>query len=605
VKELVRIVVLDKDFCKPGKCNKECIRFCPIVRTGAEAIKYDPSMDHPSVVETLCTGCAICVKKCPYGALRVVNLPDELEEICVHRYGSNSFKLYRLPVPKEGIVLGLLGPNGAGKSTSLRILSGEMMPNLGFYDVPPDWKTIFRFFRGSELYEYFKKLSEKRLKVVIKPQYIDEVPKRISGNVSEILSKIDERGALDEVRSALSLDPIWDKDIHTLSGGELQRMAIAAVALRDADVYIFDEPSSYLDVYQRMKMAGLVQNLAKSSKYVMVAEHDLAVLDYISDHVCLFYGKPGVYGIVSKPHGVRVGINIYINGYIPDENIRFRDYGIKFHLSPVPKEWRSEEVLLKWPRFKKVLDSFVLEAMPGEIHRGEVVGIVGANGTGKTTFVRVIAGITEPTEGVINETGIKVSYKPQYVVPNTDKSLREILTSIDTALLTDPWYNEEVYTPLDVSPLLDRAANSLSGGELQRIAVSICLSREAKIFLLDEPTAHLDVEHRLAVAKSIRRVVEKSGAAALVVEHDIVANDLLADSVMVFSGEPGKTGTAEPPTGMRKGMNQFLQGLGITFRRDPDTGRPRVNKRDSWLDRYQKEINEYYYVDTEQTTAEE
>lgn len=596
---MVRIVVLDRDFCKPGKCSKECIRFCPIVRTGAEAIKYDPSMEHPLVAETLCTGCAICVRKCPYGALKVVNLPDELEEICVHRYGPNAFKLYRLPVPKEGLVLGLLGPNGAGKSTSLRILSGEIMPNLGFYDAPPDWKSVFKFFRGSELLEYFKKLSEKRLKVVIKPQYIDEVPKRISGNVSEVLSKIDERGALDEVRSALSLDPLWEKDIHTLSGGELQRMTIAAVALRDADVYVFDEPSSYLDVYQRMKMAGMVQSLAKSSKYVMVAEHDLAVLDYISDNVCLFYGKPGVYGIVSKPHGVRVGINIYINGYIPDENIRFRDYAIKFHLSPTPREWRSEEVLLGWPKFKKVLDSFTLEAMPGEIHRGEVVGIVGANGTGKTTFVRVIAGITEPTDGTINETGLKVSYKPQYVVPNTDLSLREILTSIDPTLLSDPWYNEEVYTPLDVAPLLDRAANSLSGGELQRIAVAICLSRNAKIFLLDEPTAHLDVEHRLAVAKSIRRVVEKSGAAAFVVEHDIVANDLMADSVMVFSGEPAQAGVAEPPTSMRKGMNQFLEGLGITFRRDPDTGRPRVNKRNSWLDRYQKEIKEYYYADAE------
>ena len=594
---LVRIVVLDRDFCKPGKCSKECINFCPIVRTGAEAIKYEPSMEHPMIAETLCTGCAICVKKCPYRALKVVNLPDELEEICVHRYGPNAFKLYRLPVPKEDLVLGLLGPNGAGKSTSLKILGGEITPNLGFYDVPPDWKTILRFFRGSELHDYFKKLSEKKLKVVIKPQYIDEAPKRISGSVSEILSKIDERKALDSVKSTLSLDAIWDKDIHSLSGGELQRMAIAAVALRDADVYIFDEPSSYLDVNQRMRMAGLVQSLAKSSKYVIVAEHDLAVLDYISDNVCLFYGKSSVYGVVSKPHGVRVGINIYINGYIPDENIRFRTYPIKFHLSPTPKEWRSEQILLNWPAFKKTLGSFQLDANAGEIHRGEVVGIVGANGTGKTTFVKVIAGLLKPTEGNIEPTGMKVSYKPQYVVPNTDLSLRDILNTIKPGLLEDPWFSEEIYAPLDVAPLIERAANSLSGGELQRVAVAVCLSREAGIFLLDEPTAHLDVEHRLVVARAIRRVVEKSGSAAFVVEHDIVANDLLADSVMVFSGEPGIKGIAGQPTGLRKGMNQFLSGLGITFRRDPDTGRPRVNKRDSWLDRYQKKINEYYYAE--------
>lgn len=600
---MVRVVVLDTDFCKPGNCGRECIRFCPIVRTGAEAIKYDTSMDRPLVAENLCTGCGICVKKCPYGALKVVNLPDELEELSVHRYGPNTFKLYRLPVPREGMVVGLLGPNGAGKSTSLKILGGEIKPNLGLYDAPPDWKSLLRFFRGSELHEYFKKLSEKRLRVVTKPQYIDEAPKRITGTAGEILSKIDERGVLDEVASTLSLKTIWKKDIHSLSGGELQRMAIAAVALRDADVYIFDEPSSYLDVYQRMRMAALVQQLAKASKYVLVAEHDLAVLDYISNQVCLFYGKAGVYGIVSKPHGVRVGINIYINGYIPDENVRFRPYPIRFHLSPAPSEWRSEDVLLRWADFKKVLGDFTLDAKSGDIHRGEVVGIVGANGTGKTTFVKVIAGIIEPTVGSVNENGIKVSYKPQYVVPNTDKTLREILASINPPLLNDPWLNEEIYGPLDITPLLDRETSSLSGGELQRTAVAVCLSRDVGLYLLDEPTAHLDVEHRLAVSRSIRRVAEKRGSAAFVVEHDIVANDLLADSVMVFSGEPGRSGAANPPVGLRKGMNQFLKGVGITFRRDSDTGRPRVNKRDSWLDRYQKEINEYYY--TEAATGED
>ncbi|MCQ5377456.1 MAG: ribosome biogenesis/translation initiation ATPase RLI, partial [Candidatus Methanomethylicia archaeon] len=505
---MVRIVVLDTDFCKPGDCSKECIRFCPIVRTGAEAIKYDPSMDRPIVAENLCTGCGICVKKCPFRALKVVNLPDELEEICVHRYGPNTFKLYRLPIPKEGIVVGLLGANGAGKSTSLKILSGEIMPNLGFYDCPPDWRSILKFFRGSELHEYFKKLSEKKLKVVTKPQYIDEAPKRITGTVGEILSRIDERKAIKEISSHLSLDPIWEKDIHALSGGELQRVAIAAVAVREADVYVFDEPSSYLDVYQRMEMAKMVQGLAKKSKYVIVAEHDLAVLDYISEHVCLYYGKPGVYGIVSKPHGVRVGINIYLNGYIPEENIRFRPYAIKFHLSPTPSEWRAEDIMLQWYPFKVCIDGFTLEASGGEIHRGQVIGIVGANGTGKTTFVKVIAGVIPPTEGYVPELSMTVSYKPQYVVPSTSKSVRDVLSSISPALLADQWFLDEIYNPLEIAPLLDMATDSLSGGELQRVAVAACLSREAKIYLLDEPTAHLDVEHRLVIAKAIRKVVE-------------------------------------------------------------------------------------------------
>jgi len=594
VKALVRIAVVDIDFCKPSKCNRECIRFCPMVRSNAEAIRFDEDKNIPIISENLCSGCGICVKKCPYDAIKIVNLPDEIEEDCVHRYGPNSFKLYRLPVPREGVVLGLLGPNGTGKSTSLKILSGIIKPNLGNYESPPDWKTILRFFRGTELYEYFKKLSERKLRIILKPQYIDEAPKNISGTVREILKRIDEKGKFDEVCDILLLKSILDKDIHHLSGGELQRVAIAAVALRDADVYIFDEPSSYLDIYQRLKMASLIRDLAKESKYVIVAEHDLAVLDYLSDYVCIFYGKPGVYGIISKPYGVRVGINLYINGYLPDENMKFRSYSITFDLSPIPNEWRPEDLLLRWPSFTKEIGDFKLTALPGEIHKGEIIGIVGPNGIGKTTFVKIISGELQPTQGYIENFGINISYKPQYIFPEANKKVRDYF---DPSVIEDPWFKEEIIKPLGIELLLDRRVDTLSGGELQKTFVAVCLSKDAKIFLLDEPTAHLDVENRLNVARCIKRIVEKKNAAAFVVEHDIVTIDLMANSIMVFSGEPGKNGIANPPTSLRKGMNQFLKELGITFRRDPQTKRPRVNKKGSWLDRYQKEINEYYYTE--------
>jgi ATP-binding cassette subfamily E protein 1 len=122
----------------------------------------------------------------------------------------------------------------------------------------------------------------------------------------------------------LELKKIWDRPLDVLSGGELQRVAVAAALSRNADVYLFDEPSSYLDVKQRLVVARAIRSLKEQQKTIVVAEHDLAIIDYLSDQICVFYGEPGVYGVVSHTHGVRTGINIYLQGYIPDENIMFR-----------------------------------------------------------------------------------------------------------------------------------------------------------------------------------------------------------------------------------------------------------------------------------------
>jgi ATP-binding cassette subfamily E protein 1 len=160
------------------------------------------------------------------------------------------------------------------------------------------------------------------------------------------------------------------------------------------------------------------------------------------------------------------------------------------------------------------------------------------------------------------------------------------------------WYKTEISQPLNLEPLLERDVSELSGGELQKVAIAACLSKKAVLYLLDEPSAFLDVEERLTMARTIRRVIETRNATAFVVEHDVVAQDFIADRLMVFKGEPGIKGHSTPPTSLRKGMNTFLKDMNITFRRDPSTKRPRVNKEDSKMDRYQKKINEYYYIST-------
>jgi ATP-binding cassette subfamily E protein 1 len=590
---MTRIAVMDYDKCKPKKCNQVCIKYCPMVRSHVEAIRFEENKI--VISEKLCSGCGICVKKCPFKAISIVNLPDELEKDCSHRFGPNAFKLFRLPMPSPGTVLGLLGQNGIGKSTTLKVLSGEIKPNLGNFQTPPDWNTIIQFYRGSSLQDYFQKMSQGNIKVSFKPQYVDRIPKAIQGKVSELLEKVDQRKVLDQLAEELELKKVWDRALDVLSGGELQRVAVTAALCREADVYLFDEPSSYLDVKQRLEVAKAIRTLKEQQKTVVVAEHDLAIIDYLSDQICVFYGEPSVYGVVSHVHGVRTGINIYLQGYIPDENIMFRREAIIFHEKPPSVTVLSNEALLKWEKFEKTFAGFKLRADAGEIRRGEIIGILGPNGIGKTTFVKILAGL-EQSDDKQKFGELTVSYKPQYIAPDYTGTVMELLMNVAKENYTSSWYKTEILQPLRVEPLLDHNILELSGGELQKVAIAAALSRKADLFLLDEPSAYLDVEERLNMAKALRRVVEAHNIPAFVVEHDVVTQDFIADRLMVFSGDPGVQGTANPPTTLRKGMNLFLKEMNVTFRRDSVTRRPRVNKEGSRLDIMQKDLGEYYYT---------
>src|SRR5438093_1365949 len=490
----MRIAVVFKDRCQPKRCNLECITFCPPQRTGTEVIWLDKETGKAAISEETCISCGICVRKCPFDAIRIIGLPEPLKEDLVHQYSKNGFRLLRRAVPKAGAVVGLVGPNGIGKTTLLSILSGELCPNLGHYRrTRPYWNEVLEKYKGTEAHEYLEKIVSKEIRTALKPQYVDKLPKVAKGTVRDLLKKVDHQGRLDDLAAKLTLQSVLHRDIAHLSGGELQRTAIAATMLKDADVYFFDEPSSYLDIYQRLEVAKVIQTLSKE-KRVVVVEHDLAVLDFLADTVYLMYGSEGAYGDVAKPRHVRTAINTYLGGYLKEENIRFRDREVIFEARPPRKDWKAE-ALVRFERLEKSFDDFSLTVEGGSLRKGEVVGVVGPNATGKTTFVKMLAGEETPTAGSI-EGKWAVSYKPQYIEPTFDGTVR----------------------------------------------------------------------------------------------------DLVADSIMVFSGGPGTRGHGEGPYPMREGMNRFLTLVEVTFRRDTDTNRPRINKLDSRLDREQKTAGEYYYA---------
>ncbi|MCS7140075.1 MAG: ribosome biogenesis/translation initiation ATPase RLI [Candidatus Nezhaarchaeota archaeon] len=592
-----RIAVIDKDLCKPKDCNKECLRFCPLVKNKVQAVEFNEELKKPIINESLCVGCGICVKKCPFSAITIVNLPEELVHECVHQYSVNGFRLFRLPSPRKGQVLGLIGPNGTGKTTILRILAGELIPNFGAIGLQPSKDDVIRFFSGTELQSYFRELYLGKMRVVHKIQYVDKIPKYVKGTVGTILSKIDERGLWKDLVKELDLVGVLDREVGVLSGGELQRLAIAVACCREAAIYIFDEPASYLDVMQRLKVAKVIRSLVQEDKAVVVAEHDLAILDYVSDKVCIMYGKPGAYGITSQPYGVRVGINVYLDGYIPSENIRFREEPIKFRVKPTPRASQRSTIdeLFSWLPFRVELDTFTLDVSQGTIHAGEVIGILGPNGIGKTTFVKALMHkLSSSQEGKNRE--IRLSYKPQYLALESDETVYEYLFRNLGSTILSSRFKSEIAHPFMLEQLYDRRLTSLSGGELQRVSIASALAKEADIYLLDEPSAYLDVEQRLVMAKLVRRIVDERKAAAFVVEHDLLVMDAIADLIMVFDGEPGKHGVASSPIDLRSGFNSFLKSIDLTFRRDLHSGRVRINKPGSYLHRKQKSLGEYYYI---------
>ncbi|ABO09103.1 ribosome biogenesis/translation initiation ATPase RLI [Pyrobaculum calidifontis] len=589
---MVRIAVVDRDACQPRKCGHECVKYCPVNKSG-KVVYIDEQLKKAVISEALCIGCGICVHKCPFDAITIVNLPDELEGECVHRYGPSGFKLYRLPILRKGKVVGILGRNALGKTTMARILAGELVPNLcGDGQATPE--EVVKRFRGTELQTYFSELYAKKLRTVHKIQYIELIPMYLKGTVGDVVKKA---GIKEELLRRFGLDKLLERPVENLSGGELQKLAVAAALSKDADVYIFDEPATHLDIVERVKVADAIREGA-AGKYVLVIEHDLTVLDFLADNVVIVYGKPGAYGIVSYPAGAREAINEYLSGYISSENMRIRDRPIKFETRPPERKGGRAARLVEWEDLLIDLGGFTLEVSASYIAKGEVVGVIGPNGIGKTTFLRALVGEVKPAKGAVSTT-LRISYKPQYVrdiaVKNQDVPVGLWLAQQVGDYSENPIW-PDLNSSFNLTPLLEKKMGELSGGELQRVVVAAALLKKADLYVLDEPMAYLDVEQRITVARTIRRIIEESEVAMLVVEHDIAMLDYMSNAIMPFLGEPGVRGKSPGVVDMRTGMNMFLKWADASFRRDVKSGRPRLNKPGSVLDREQKERGELYYI---------
>jgi len=246
----------------------------------------------------------------------------------------------------------------------------------------------------------------------------------------------------------------------------------------------------------------------------------------------------------------------------------------------------------------KTQGGFKLTVKPGQFNDSQIVVMLGQNGTGKTTFIRMLAGIIKPDDG-IEVPELHVSYKPQKISPKFPGTVRMLLQKKIRTALSHAQFQTDVYKPLVIENIIDQEVQHLSGGELQRVAICLALGQPADVYLIDEPSAYLDSEQRIIAAKVIKRFIMHSKKTGFVVEHDFIMATYLADRVIVYEGEPSIDCMANSPQDLLSGMNTFLKQLDITFRRDPENFRPRINKLSSVKDREQKFAGNYFFLDSD------
>ena len=573
----MKLAIIHKEKCKPTICGHECKKYCPVEKKEQDACVIIG--DKATIDENTCVGCAICVKRCPFGAIDIINLPSVKEEDMVHRYGKNGFALYGLPTPKEGSVLGLLGRNGIGKSTAVKLLAGTEKINLGKDASEEDVK---KFFKGNEILRYFEDLSDK--KVSYKPQNLSQLAMDVK--VMDLLKKRGDKKEIEKLSERLGVFHVLDNKMDKLSGGELQRVAILAASLGDSDIYFFDEPLAFLDIGERLRISDFLKEISKN-KTLIIVEHDLLILDYLTDYLNIFFGGQGAFGTVSGVKTSKEGVNAYLHGFLKEENIRIRDKALNFNFTK--NAAISGNKIGKWPGFDLKFESankaqeehsgFELKVGEGEIRQNHVIGILGKNGTGKTSFVRALAGEIDTSLGKL-DLNLDISYKAQYLFTDSEDLVRDICFKEKI--------NKKMRSVFNIGVLESKKICELSGGELQRFSIARCLAKDADIYLIDEPSAYLDVEERISVAKAIKDVMVEKEKTAFVVDHDLLLVSYLADSIINFSGVAGKNGSASGIKEFKEGVSCLLEELDITLRRDAESGRPRINKKGSVLDREQK-----------------
>ncbi len=449
---------------------------------------------------------------------------------------------------KKGEKIMLCGASGSGKSTLLRLLKRELSPRG---ELSGDITLM-----GKDRSELSDRESAEKIGFVMQNPDSQTVCDKVSAELAfglesfgvksgEIQSRVGEMAAF------FGIEPLYDRDISTLSGGQKQLVALCSVMVTDPDILLLDEPTAQLDPVAARELLGILDRLNKEMGVtIIIAEHDPEELFDSCDKILyLAKGKTEFFGTPALT--AKYFVENALEGFLPETakafaklcedlplNVRQGRAKLeKLGVTDIPKQAvtdteRAEPYALQcknlWQRYEKNSPD-ILKGCDLGIRKGECYGLLGSNGGGKSTLLRVICGLCKPYMGTVSLFGKKqkaykngslfremLAFLPQEPVTMFVKeSVREdLLQSGDKVTV------ENVSQRMGIEHLLDRHPWDLSGGEIQKCAFAKILLADPKIIVLDECTKGMDSFAKKALG-DILLDLKDEGRTILLVTHDL------------------------------------------------------------------------------------
>ncbi|WP_394271198.1 ABC transporter ATP-binding protein [Anaerococcus nagyae] len=450
-----------------------------------------------------------------------------------YKGGANySLKDINLKINKGECIL-LCGKSGCGKSTLLKLING-IIPEFYDGDICGSVRVNGINTFTTEIHELSKFVGS-----------VFQNPKTqfyTTNTTDEIAFGLENYGIdtetinkrITEVEKELHLERLMNKNIFNLSGGEKQKIAIASTYALSPEIFVLDEPSSSLDIKSMKELSQTIENLKAMGKTIIIAEHRLWYLKDIVDRA--IYMEDGK---IIREYNMEE-----IEKLSEDERLKtglrhssYKDINLVNNEESFNEESSLEIRNLIFKRNART----ILSIDNLKFSYGNIIGIVGENGIGKSTFAKIVCGLYKTNDGEILKADKRFNRR------NRIKESLLVMQEVNYQLFTDTVFDEILLTSkirdkniintylkdMELENIIDRNPHTLSGGQKQRVIILSALLSGKKILFFDEPTSGLDYRNMKIVAKNIKKV-KKKDRLILIISHDIEFLESVCDSIVEF-----------------------------------------------------------------------